>query len=74
MIDTQSRTWLTVKLHLQERLARCREKNDRSDLNAFETAALRGEIAAIKDLLDLPKLLAPVVIDDPGYGTNSLDD
>lgn len=73
MIDTQSRTWLVVKSHLQERLARCREKNDSAGLTEAETAALRGEIAAIKNLLDLPRLVAPVELDDPGYGTDSLD-
>jgi hypothetical protein len=74
MIDTQSRTWQTVKRHLEQRLIACRQKNDRIGLTEAETAALRGEIAAIKNLLDLPKTTAPVEVDDPGYGTNSLDE
>lgn len=76
-LDTNSGTWRTVEHHLNERLAKCREKNDRHDLNPADTAALRGEIAAIKDLLDLPeqiKRAARVQVDDPGYGVDSIDD
>lgn len=73
MIDVNSRTWITVKAHLEKRLAECREKNDRSELTEMQTAALRGEIAAVKNLLDLPRQVAPVEVDDPGYGTGSID-
>ncbi|NUX58660.1 hypothetical protein [Paraburkholderia youngii] len=73
MIDIKSRTWTHIEAYLQERLAKCREKNDNSKLDATETARLRGEIAAIKDLLALPGKVAQVERDDPGYGTDTLD-
>jgi hypothetical protein len=72
-IDTNSRTWLQIEAHLQARLARCRELNDSDKLDPAGTAKLRGEIAAIKDLLALPTQVAQVNRDDPGYGTNTFD-
>lgn len=74
MIDETSQTWRTVQYHLSKRLATCREKNDSPDLTDAQTATLRGEIAALKDLLELPKMVAPVKVDDPGYGVDSIDD
>lgn len=71
-IDENSTTWRAIRTYLNERLAKCREKNDKQ-LDADETARLRGEIAAIKDLLALPARPARVAKDDPGYGTDSLD-
>lgn len=68
MIDTNGRTWQYIEAHLKVRLEKLREKNDSSKLDAIETAALRGEIAAVKDLLALPETVAQVERDDPGYG------
>lgn len=72
-IDPNSHTWRTIAAYLQERLARCRVKNDNDRLDTIATACLRGEIAAIKDLLALPDQVAQVARDDPGYGTDTLD-
>lgn len=71
-IDPTSLTWRSVDAYLKERLAACREKNDGS-LDPLETAKLRGEIKALKDLLALPYQVTQVVEDNPGYGTDSLD-
>jgi hypothetical protein len=72
-IDTNSRTWTTIEAYLKDRLAKCREKNDSSKLDPIETAKLRGEIAAVKDLLALPTRVAQVARDDPGYGTDTFE-
>jgi len=57
MIDTQSSTWTEIRSRLELWLAEAREQNDDAELDAFETAALRGRIAALKDLLKLPERL-----------------
>lgn len=72
-IDTNGHTWKAIDAHLRGRLLRCREKNDNQKLDPIDTAALRGEIAVIKDLLALPTQVAQVATDDPGYGTDSLE-
>jgi hypothetical protein len=72
-IDTKSRTWTDIEAHLRDRLSKCREKNDNGKLDYVQTAMLRGEIAAIKDLLALPNRVARVVRDDPGYGTDTFE-
>ena len=36
-IDENSPTWRAIKVHLEERLARCREKNDSPKLDLMET-------------------------------------
>lgn len=58
MIDLLSPTWKSVDRHLRGQLERLREQNDNPKLAEHETAALRGRIAAIKDLLSLPAKLA----------------
>lgn len=73
-IDTRSSTWLFVEAHLKQRLNELRERNDQQKLDAYLTAALRGQIAEIKDLLALPTRVTQVPKDDPGYSTLSLDD
>jgi hypothetical protein len=73
LIDVNSRTWSELELYLKDRLNRCREKNDNGKLTDAETAMLRGEIAAIKDLLALPERVARVERDDPGYGNEFHD-
>jgi hypothetical protein len=54
MIDFGSSTWHSLKAHLENQLQFAREKND-SKLSPDETAELRGRIAAIKELLALPR-------------------
>jgi hypothetical protein len=71
-LDRNSMTWREIEGYLKERLHACREKND-GGLDPLDTARLRGEIKAIKELLALPDLATPTFRDDPGYGTDSLD-
>jgi len=52
-INETSNEWITIKEHLEARLANLREKNDRA-MSAEKTACLRGQIAEIKALLKLP--------------------
>jgi hypothetical protein len=53
--ERQSPLWLRLKRHLEEQLARARATNDAPNLTEAQTAALRGEIAAIKKLLKLDR-------------------
>jgi hypothetical protein len=51
------------KRHLEAEVARLREKNDAVDMDPVRTAALRGEIRALNNLLRLfddPKNIRPV--------------
>lgn len=48
--DLISTTWLKVKEHLDARIAILRRRND-SPMSPEHTAHLRGEIAALKNLL-----------------------
>lgn len=52
--DFKSPTWQRVSDHLETNLAMARQQNDKN-LNAEETANLRGRISALKELLNLPK-------------------
>ena len=47
-------------------LERLRIKNDAVGLTDTDTAALRGEIRAIKKLIALPEVVARSVVVDPG--------
>ena len=53
--DFQSRTWKRLTQTLQEELQRLRELNDQASNSADKTALIRGQIRAIKELLDLPQ-------------------
>ena len=50
--------WPTVKALAEEKLASLRKQNDSVELDAAQTAAVRGEIRALKWLLDLPVAVA----------------
>lgn len=50
--ETHGALWQKLKDHLEDRLAEHRRKND-GDLDATQTARLRGRIAELKVLLDL---------------------
>ena len=50
--------WQVVKTEAQSRLEDLRKRNDSTELDASDTATLRGEIRALKWLLDLPKAVA----------------
>jgi hypothetical protein len=51
--DFKTPTWQRVTEHLQTQLTMARQQNDKH-LSAEETAALRGRISALKELLNLP--------------------
>ena len=50
--DTNSGLWLRLKTHLTERLDLLRIRND-GDRSEIETAALRGEIRCLKQIIAL---------------------
>jgi len=50
--DFASVTWQRLRLHLESRLRVLRLRND-ANLNADETAHIRGQISALKTLLAL---------------------
>lgn len=58
MTEIQNLSWAYVRTEAEKRLDDLRKKNDRVDLPEAETQALRGEIRALKWLLDLPTLAA----------------
>jgi hypothetical protein len=51
--DFKTPAWQRLSDHLETQLAMARQQNDRH-LSAEETAALRGRISALKELLNLP--------------------
>ncbi len=57
--DRASPLWQRLRGHLQERLAKCRARNDGA-LAPDETAHLRGRIALLKDLLALEEDRPPI--------------
>lgn len=52
--DVHSATWNRIKDHVEKRLAMLRLKND-GQLDAIQTAFLRGQIAELKLIADLDK-------------------
>lgn len=53
-LDQRSSTWLFVNAWAHEALKKAREKNDSINRDANQTAALRGEIRILKELINLP--------------------
>lgn len=53
-IVEHSDTWIFVSNWAQQELDRARERNDSHKRDAIQTAALRGRIEVLKDLLQLP--------------------
>ena len=53
-MDFQSPTWQHLRKWAEQQLTKAREKNDAVGLSETDTAALRGEIRALKRILDLP--------------------
>jgi hypothetical protein len=56
--DTTSSTWQKLRRHLTDRLNNLREENDSLKLTEVETAAKRGRIAQIVEILDLEDMSA----------------
>ena len=55
--DRHNPLWTRLKKHYEERLHNLRAKNDNSELDPLKTAAIRGEIAGIKEFLKLDQSL-----------------
>lgn len=53
--ERMSSAWSKVELHLTNRLDELRRANDSSELTAEQTAAIRGEIRAVKSLMTIGK-------------------
>lgn len=58
-----------IKAAIQDRL----ESLSNPKLDSTDTAVMRGEIRALKDLLALPGTVTQVSQSDPGYGTTAKD-
>ena len=54
-LDARSETWLFVQGHCSRRIQELRASNDSAILDDRRTAVLRGQIRAMKEILDLPK-------------------
>lgn len=52
-LNIYSGTWTFVLHHCVKRIAELRERNDRTDLGLVDTAILRGQIKAMKDIIAL---------------------
>ena len=65
MIDFQSQAWHQIRKWVEAEVAKCRQKNDALGLSVEETAALRGEIRALKRLIGLPAQAAREVVGIP---------
>jgi hypothetical protein len=61
VIDFSSPAWHQIKKYAQQELERARIAND-AQLSEAHTAALRGEIKALKKLLDLPNQARRAVV------------
>lgn len=62
-IDFRSETWRAFEAIASDRLDKYRRKND-GQLNADETARLRGRIAELKELLTLSTPAPALVADE----------
>lgn len=69
-LEVFSPTWIYVCDHINGEIQRLREKNDSVSADPIKTAVTRGEIKALKGLIDLPNeqkrrgLMAPVEHDE----------
>ena len=54
-LDVRSETWLFIQRHCSRRIQELRASNDSAILDDRRTAVLRGQIRAMKEILDLPK-------------------
>jgi len=55
MIDTNSPTWVDVKLAAATALDSAREENDAPETSPERTQYLRGRVALAKEILGLPE-------------------
>jgi len=64
--DRASIEWIAVKEHCEKRLEELRIEND-NDLNAADTATLRGKIEFAKEILDMEKSEQKLEVSDTTY-------
>lgn len=55
MLDPTSSQWREIAAWAEQRLQSARARNDDVELSEAKTAALRGEIRILKELLSLPQ-------------------
>lgn len=65
--DRSSPVWAKIKGHLEHRLQKARERNDKP-LGLEDTAQVRGEITALKGLLALGTKELPPTLTAEGAG------
>ena len=53
-LDARSQTWIFIHNWATDSLKKAREKNDNINRDINQTAALRGEIKILKELINLP--------------------
>lgn len=53
-LNEHSATWKTVKRYAEQEIQNLREANDSTTADETRTAVIRGRIAALKDVIDLP--------------------
>lgn len=58
-LDVHTPTWKVIERWTRERIDGLRSKNDAISLDERQTAVLRGQIAAFKELLTLAEPPAP---------------
>ena len=63
-LDPNSPTWHYVQNWALEKINRAREKNDNINRDLAQTAVLRGEIKALKELINLSKPAKGLLEDD----------
>ena len=64
-IEVHSLTWAYVRSWANEQLQETREKNDVLKLSEKQTAALRGRIRLLKELIELPNREIDIGKDEP---------
>ena len=63
--DFDSRMWVLLREHINERIQKLRVDNDRPQNTEQQTATLRGRILELKELLALETALAQAASPDP---------
>ena len=64
-IEVHSLTWAYVRSWANEQIQDTREKNDVLKLSEKQTAALRGRIRLLKELIELPNREIDIEKDEP---------
>lgn len=65
-VDVNDPLWKDIERFVSERVAQLRAEND-DDLDPTETATLRGQIAAFKELLAISETQVKLEVASPTY-------